>query len=475
MWVENESNCGNYRTLITKYDFALASLLPALKDFVFSSTPGNIGTGKLENSFTLPGGILLPAGSQITIVKEALLVNTAESIIGNKLSYINKDCEKLPLPTMEMKSENGSLVVLPFYTNPEELGYFYLLHASLGSDKVLKTAVAPLTKDDIIREVINETFSWFQANPPANDGSNLEARRAHSAIIDQLGLEPKPLVLTHYYYKWVPSFTFSYMSAEKQWPIYSYVRLTEEKVLEEIKATKITSGVRIWQMYNMGLIVKTPEKCFAIDFTPFNIDYTNVLDFIVVSHEHEDHLHVPFWKAMLSKGKPCYRAISTEGYRAAYEKYLYGLSETIIDCDKNIQQGPLLINFKLSSQGPLGNPRSVPCLITTIDCGPSTGNFTVLHGGDASIVEDFPSGNKIDFLDYTDGGPFDAILNRVNPVKANMGHLIELAHDMRIRYTYQTYAAAYKRVLSPKANGLGQRLALTWGESMFFGISDKNK
>ena len=77
-----------------------------------------------------------------------------------------------------------------------------------------------------------------------------------------------------------------------------------EKVLAEIKSTSVTSSPAVWLVYNMGVVVKTKEACFSIDLKHRNaVQMAPLLDFALISHNHDDHFTESFYRAMDGSGK----------------------------------------------------------------------------------------------------------------------------------------------------------------------------
>lgn len=82
--------------------------------------------------------------------------------------------------------------------------------------------------------------------------------------------------------------------------------LAFEKVLRELAETTPAPGsVVLWHLYNLGYVVKTPSACFAADIhhrmaeklLPF-------LDFIIVTHNHDDHYNLALLNKMTEAEKP---------------------------------------------------------------------------------------------------------------------------------------------------------------------------
>jgi len=79
--------------------------------------------------------------------------------------------------------------------------------------------------------------------------------------------------------------------------------------IKEIKETKVETGkIRIWHLYNMGIVVKTENKVVAFDLArvPFSKTYkelVEVIDVLITSHLHGDHFDSNLLKQMAEQGK----------------------------------------------------------------------------------------------------------------------------------------------------------------------------
>jgi len=356
---------------------------------------------------------------------------------------------------------------------PSTAGYFTLFPQAVKSatlEKVSTTGFSGL----VVNAVLSEIYQWFKDNPPTPDETNFSARRNSSRVLDQLGYELSQAVWADYYYDWENHGSKRSVAIEAKYPILQYLRIAEQKVLDEVRNTKVIDGVKIWQMYNLGIIVKTPEKCFAIDFIPVTAIFTDVLDFAVVSHSDSDHIDNDFILLMLKLGKPVYAPV--------LEKYTWimqthpKLSTIKITEDTIIKQGATTLYFKLSTQGDmtasgLKSGAQIPCLITTVDCGISTKYFTILHTGDANFgnikakngnpILDFSVPLSIDFMELHVG--LSDKVSVISPKYSNLGHVVEFAH-----YEHGKYFDAYSW---PFDNGFVKKEStsiLTWGESLYF-------
>ena len=72
-----------------------------------------------------------------------------------------------------------------------------------------------------------------------------------------------------------------------------------EKVLREARDTVVDGVPAVWNVYNMGFIVKTRESLFSIDLVHRrDSEFAPMLDFALITHNHADHWRQGFYKAM---------------------------------------------------------------------------------------------------------------------------------------------------------------------------------
>lgn len=88
--------------------------------------------------------------------------------------------------------------------------------------------------------------------------------------------------------------------------IYSLIQTRLNKAFEEIKKTKVEKGkVRIWYIYNMGVIAKTVDKTIGFDLAGSYVyanmsDFVKNLDVLVITHFHGDHFEPAIVKKALN-------------------------------------------------------------------------------------------------------------------------------------------------------------------------------
>jgi L-ascorbate metabolism protein UlaG (beta-lactamase superfamily) len=89
---------------------------------------------------------------------------------------------------------------------------------------------------------------------------------------------------------------------------YGLVRIRLDAVLTEIPKTVVPKGkVKIWYIYNMGVIAKSLDKTVAFDLAgnyvyPKLSDFTKYIDILVITHFHNDHFNAALVKEALKNG-----------------------------------------------------------------------------------------------------------------------------------------------------------------------------
>ena len=76
------------------------------------------------------------------------------------------------------------------------------------------------------------------------------------------------------------------------------------KVLCEVNETEVVEHPAVWSVYNMGYVVKTREVLFSIDLVHRRApELAPLLDFALITHNHDDHWRPEFYRAMNGAGK----------------------------------------------------------------------------------------------------------------------------------------------------------------------------
>jgi L-ascorbate metabolism protein UlaG (beta-lactamase superfamily) len=90
--------------------------------------------------------------------------------------------------------------------------------------------------------------------------------------------------------------------------IYSLIKVRLDQALKEISQTSVPKGkVKIWYIYNMGVIAKSEDKTIAFDLAgdyvyPNMADFTKYIDILVITHFHGDHISPSVFKEALNNG-----------------------------------------------------------------------------------------------------------------------------------------------------------------------------
>jgi len=231
-----------------------------------------------------------------------------------------------------------------------------------------------------------------------------------------------------------------------------------DKVLNEIRSCKVDATPAVWHVYNMGYVVKTREALFSIDLNHRrDSELVPELDFALITHNHNDHYRVPFYKAMDKAGKTVINNFA-DNYGAAdwrkggpkwwaYGGYTRGeRTFTIKDVEIHTaltDHNPYLVDFTTTFEIRVGKWK----LFHTGDCGNAKKLKTIWGKPNLWLV--FP-GCGIDIA---------AACKRIAPKKMAFGHLWELSHD-KGRLTTPMVTAARAKV---KALG-GEVDVPLWGE-----------
>ena len=96
-----------------------------------------------------------------------------------------------------------------------------------------------------------------------------------------------------------------------------------EKVMHEVKSTKVTDIPAVWSLYNMGYVVKTRESLFSIDLVHRrDMEFASMLDFALVTHNHGDHYRRNLCMAVAGRKRPVVsNFIPVAGYTRAKKTF----------------------------------------------------------------------------------------------------------------------------------------------------------
>jgi hypothetical protein len=238
-----------------------------------------------------------------------------------------------------------------------------------------------------------------------------------------------------------------------------------DQAVTEISEARITSGVRIWRLYNMGFVVKSAEATVGFDIHPGWVfdspmdqaqqkRLADELDVTFVSHWHHDHCSRPFLAQMLAAGK---RIVLID----SLAKELTGAGVFRIPGDDDL---PLRI-AGIDVYGHTG--RQFPTARNNVYVV-RMGGLLVMHQGDndkTSLYGDIAAEHKIDVLLGNCWAKLNTCIKGVSPRLVITGHENEIKHPSALRSGYpRTFRELNKVKLAPPWGDGTQVRVLFWGE-----------
>ncbi len=224
-----------------------------------------------------------------------------------------------------------------------------------------------------------------------------------------------------------------------------------EKVLEELPEEKVVEGkIVLWQVYNMGYIVKTPSHCFGIDVKHKDAaKFAPYLDFLLITHAHEDHYTTDLIEAMMEKGKPVYSNFVNNEYKISEKKTINLIDDIFMEVNIT-DHNATLPNFVVTYQ---------------IDCGSDTDNCVVFHVGDSYDHTQLNPTKDVDiFIPHLAVGlDMPAAVSKIKPEIVLMSHILEMDHPVtQWRWSYQYGVARCQELAHDKV------YLPVWGEKISY-------
>ena len=213
-------------------------------------------------------------------------------------------------------------------------------------------------------------------------------------------------------------------------PPFWWYDMAFEKVLREIHNEPVDPGeVKLWLLYNMGYVVKTPTHCFGIDIHHRRaVELIPYLEFALVTHNHNDHYTRDFLLGMSAAGKKVYSAFfpSYGGYSKEKEREIRLTADLTIrmyECDHNVHLPRFVTPFE-------------------IVCGTGSETCVIFSSGDACDAKQLhPRSAKVDFHIVHPRNGLDvreSARDTVRPAVTLISHLLELTHRFdKWRWTFK--------------------------------------
>lgn len=311
-----------------------------------------------------------------------------------------------------------------------------------------------------LKEVKEASEILLNSDCPRDSLRGSEAQKIIQAALDRI--TPREYFL---FYRngtgWTPK-KLAKIYAEH--PAFYWYDAAFEKVLREVREETVAPGeVKLWLVYNMGYVVKTPAHCFCIDLHHRRAaELIPYLEFALVTHNHEDHYTSVFLDKMVSAGKKVYSAFypSYGGYSKEPERELIladDLTVRIYECDHN---------------------RHLPRFMTPFEIVCKTGNDTcvIFHSGDSCSAKQLhPRSGKVDFhivhprvgLDVR-----ESARDTVRPEVTLISHLLELHH--RFDKWRWSFSDGYEE--ADKVRSVGKKAWVPmWGEKIVWKANPDEK
>jgi L-ascorbate metabolism protein UlaG (beta-lactamase superfamily) len=204
----------------------------------------------------------------------------------------------------------------------------------------------------------------------------------------------------------------------------------------------VTSGVRIWSMYNHGFIVKTPSTVFAFDlingYPSWQYQIPDAIleqiQVLFISHRHDDHNDPTIIRAITDFGGQVVMPVEDKHFS---QDLVY------LAADEEVTLAGLHIK---AYDGLHGNIPVRMYAVTTPE------GLTILHTGDNQTSETLPDDLTVDILllnawvnESGSASPVEGMRNSINkltPRLTILGHIQELGHlydpaDIRSRLSFE--------------------------------------
>lgn len=236
-------------------------------------------------------------------------------------------------------------------------------------------------------------------------------------------------------------------------------------------AQPVTSGFRVWAMYNHGFIIKTASTTIAFDLVEGKSDYNGPawavqlpqalldrIDVLMVSHEHGDH-------ADLTDRIPA--AIKARGGAVLYPQGSVVRASTTLPMAG--RQSTVVRGVKVTAHEVLHNTATLAYEVTTPE------GYRIVHTGDAQTSTSLPVLEGVDLLLLNgwinDSGlatnltDMKSSLDKLRPDAMVPGHFEELSH-LATGLNADRYRFLDALPLQNSTLGRSKTVVLTWGERL---------
>lgn len=281
--------------------------------------------------------------------------------------------------------------------------------------------------------------------------------------------------------------------------IYSLIKIRLDQALKEIPETQVSKGkVKIWYIYNMGVIVKSSEKTIAFDLAgtyvyPNMADFTKFIDVLFITHFHNDHFDKDVVGQAIKNGVTV--VIPDEKVRLEGEQLLKDDNgENILDYlnrnsgvkipniiaikpqEKTTIKGIEVIGYPSNHAGPSEDIGIAPYPLDWYYVNLS--DIKLLHTGDGTSFNyqpDFTNKNIDVFITHStnlDPREKDSLVKLVPNAKTILPlHVLELGHGpdaVNCCMNYQSILDDYSNGYYKPLEGKTRFIPMIWGENIIF-------
>lgn len=272
--------------------------------------------------------------------------------------------------------------------------------------------------------------------------------------------------------------------APKNALVQKWYRDRMNRALEEIERTRVTTGVRIWKLYDHGFVVRTPSVTYAHDIVPgpptdgkrgwegMAVDaawierFARQVDVMLISHWHQDHANPQVVAALLKQGKTVVGPMGLAQDRAEFAAPEFA---GIVYPKRSISEVHAIGKLKVVAYpGHQGVPITNNVHLVTTPEG-----FTTVHTGDQSNEDDFEwiadigAQHRVDVLFPNCWTPdLPRMARGVNPRWIIPGHENEMAHTVPHR---EDFTQTYNRLVGAPY----PYFVMMWGETVALPVEGK--
>lgn len=236
--------------------------------------------------------------------------------------------------------------------------------------------------------------------------------------------------------------------------VFSRLDAAFDKVLDEVRKTRVADRPAIWFVYNLGFVVKTKSACFTLDLSHRKArEIAPLVDFALVTHAHADHYTKAYCEAVDGAGKVVVSNFMDNA--GVKDPQMRGFVKRPGPREFRLKDVEIRATFTDHS------PRLPADFTSPFEI--RIGDFTIFGSGDCCNVEKLNPTRRPDLWlvhPYCGMRTADGV-RRFHPVRTVIGHLNELSHiSGKNRWTWGN---GFKAKADAEAAG-GEAIVPLWGD-----------